>query len=98
MCERSKEKTEFILKSGQNMRRESDTNREKERQTQEEGACVCVCVCVCVHAHAHTHTHTHVSSVPEIWSMFTQSSNCLGRSTVDMSVPGLMVPFSIVWN
>ena len=59
---------------------------------------MCVCVCVCVSARACTHTHMHVSSVPEIWSMFTQSSNCLGGSIVDASVPGLMVPFSIVWN
>ena len=60
--------------------------------------CVCVCVCVCECPCMHSHTHTHVSSVPEIWSMFTQSSNCLGGSIVDASVPGLMVPFSIVWN
>ena len=51
---------------------------------------VCLCVCVCAHMHA--------PSVPEICSMFTQSSNCLGGSIVDESVPGLMVPFSIVWS
>ena len=91
MCERSKEKTEFISKSGQSMRRENrHKQRERETDTREGNVRVCLCVCVCA--------HTHAPSVPEIGSMFTQSSNCLGGSIVDESVPGFMVPFSTVWS
>lgn len=91
MCERSKEKTEFISKSGQSMRREN-RYKQRERETDTRGGNVRVCLRVYVCA------HTHAPSVSEICSVFTQSSNCLGRSIVDESVPGLMVPFSIVWS
>ena len=73
------------------MRREN-RHKQRERETDTRGGNVHVCLCVCVCA------HTHAPSVPEICSMFTQSSNCLGGSIVDESVPGLMVPFSIVWS
>ena len=73
------------------MRREN-RHKQRERETDTRGGTVRVCLCVCVCA------HTHAPSVPEICSMFTQSSNCLGGSIVDESVPGLMVPFSIVWS